>query len=405
MSTTIKVTNDVKLVKRPRSQFWQAAIKDPEGVWRRKSTGTSDEAKAREIALEQHAEMNVKHKHGLPIVKTQRFDAIADKYVARLQKIIEDGGASINQEKYPAIVENWLKPFFGSYAMNAINQDVLAQFDQWRTKKHGKELSRGTISKQKDVLNAIFEFAVDQKYCKRSDVPKLTVKGKGRPAQRRGHFTVQEFNDLMQFMRSWEKEPRQYISRYLRGVLRAYVEFLCLTGMRPGEEVLKLKWGDFERVERNDKPPVYRVYVRYGKTKNRRDDPEHSIREVLISELAYQSLETLKTFHEDVINHLDDQEAWFKDRLVFALPDGSEIKRERFPEMFKKLMIASGMKIGKDGKNRTLYSLRHTYATWKLERKEISYERLSRQLGTSVVMLEQHYDHVVADSEIDDLIV
>lgn len=405
MSETIRVTDSVKLVKRARSSYWQAAIKDPEGVWRRLSTGTDDEAKAREAALQKHAEYYVKKQHGIPLVRTHKFSSVAERYMKMMEGRVEAGAATDSQAKHPGVIRNWLTPFFGEYDITAINQSVLDDFDTWRTKKNGKPLARGTISKQKDVLNAVFNFAVDKKYCNRSDIPKLTVKGKGRPKKRRGHFTVQEFNELMQYMRVWEKDSDRYVTRYLRGVLRAYVEFLVLTGLRPGKEILTLRWRDFERIERTDKPTVYRVYVRAGKTKDRNADESQSVRAVLISELAYQQLETLQLGDEKVAEHLEDADGFFKDRLVFAMPDGSEIKEGNFPRLFNQLMVESGMKIGADGLERTLYSCRHTYATWALERKDMSYETLRRQLGTSMVMLEQHYDHVLNDTEIDQVVV
>ena len=46
------------------------------------------------------------------------------------------------------------------------------------------------------------------------------------------------------------------------------------------------------------------------------------------------------------------------------------------------------------GKHRTLYSLRHMYATFRLS-EEVSLFLLARQMGTSVEMLEQHYGQVV----------
>jgi hypothetical protein len=46
------------------------------------------------------------------------------------------------------------------------------------------------------------------------------------------------------------------------------------------------------------------------------------------------------------------------------------------------------------GESRTLYSLRHMYATFRLS-EEVSPFLLARQMGTSVEMLEQHYGQVV----------
>ncbi len=53
-------------------------------------------------------------------------------------------------------------------------------------------------------------------------------------------------------------------------------------------------------------------------------------------------------------------------------------------------MRDSGLLKDTSGKNRTLYSLRHTYATFAL-RAGISIHTIARQMGTSVLMLEKHY--------------
>ena len=53
-------------------------------------------------------------------------------------------------------------------------------------------------------------------------------------------------------------------------------------------------------------------------------------------------------------------------------------------------MRDSGLLKDTSGKNRTLYSLRHTYATLAL-RAGISIHTIARQMGTSVLMLEKHY--------------
>ena len=53
-------------------------------------------------------------------------------------------------------------------------------------------------------------------------------------------------------------------------------------------------------------------------------------------------------------------------------------------------MRDTGLLKNEEGQNRTLYSLRHTYATFAL-RAGISIHTVARQMGTSVLMLERHY--------------
>ena len=45
--------------------------------------------------------------------------------------------------------------------------------------------------------------------------------------------------------------------------------------------------------------------------------------------------------------------------------------------------------------NRSLYSLRHYYATRKIRDDEISVYLLAQQMGTSVKMIEQYYGHII----------
>lgn len=49
-----------------------------------------------------------------------------------------------------------------------------------------------------------------------------------------------------------------------------------------------------------------------------------------------------------------------------------------------------GLKIGADAKSRTLYTLRHYYATRDLKRG-VSTHALSKQMGNSTAMLDKHY--------------
>jgi integrase len=49
-----------------------------------------------------------------------------------------------------------------------------------------------------------------------------------------------------------------------------------------------------------------------------------------------------------------------------------------------------------DGQNRTLYSLRHTYARLELLRNSTDIHTLSKQMGNSAAMIERHYSKLTA---------
>jgi integrase len=75
------------------------------------------------------------------------------------------------------------------------------------------------------------------------------------------------------------------------------------------------------------------------------------------------------------------------DDLVFCHEDGLPVGEWIG---FKSLLEAVGLEKDTHGDNRTIYSLRHTYATLRLQNGTNVYW-LKKNMGTSVQMIENHY--------------
>jgi integrase len=88
------------------------------------------------------------------------------------------------------------------------------------------------------------------------------------------------------------------------------------------------------------------------------------------------------------------------DKVVFCLPNGKQISN--MENIFRNLMVRSQMRTDIGGQNRTLYSLRHTYATQALA-TGIDIHTLAKQMGTSVGMIERHYSKMTATMAADRL--
>jgi len=57
------------------------------------------------------------------------------------------------------------------------------------------------------------------------------------------------------------------------------------------------------------------------------------------------------------------------------------------------------------GKERTLYSLRHTYATMRLlYGKNVTWELLEQQMDTSSAMQKKHYGHILPQQNADRIV-
>jgi integrase len=109
---------------------------------------------------------------------------------------------------------------------------------------------------------------------------------------------------------------------------------------------------------------------------------------------AAQALERLSMRQQSVAMSLD---AAIENKLpqrVFAFDDGSQ--PYGIEGTFRRLLAAAGLaKDMSTGQQRTLYSIRHTYATMELL-AGTDIHTLARQMGTSVTMLERHYSKLTA---------
>ena len=82
------------------------------------------------------------------------------------------------------------------------------------------------------------------------------------------------------------------------------------------------------------------------------------------------------------------------DKAIFCLPDNTQISN--MENIFRNLMVRSHLRKDTSGQNRTLYSLRHTYATFELLRGGTDIHTLSKQMGNSAAMIERHYSKLTA---------
>jgi integrase len=86
-----------------------------------------------------------------------------------------------------------------------------------------------------------------------------------------------------------------------------------------------------------------------------------------------------------------DGESPSKDDFIFCHRNGAPI--HSFKKGFMTLITEAGVEKDREGQRRTIYSLRHTYATFRLH-EGVNHYVLARNMGTSVKMLEQFYGHM-----------
>lgn len=209
-------------------------------------------------------------------------------------------------------------------------------------------------------------------------VPMLDSKGeKSRP---RPAFADKELEDLIAYTPSWVDKAYTERTRQMRILCSFYIQFLVNTGIRHGTEALPLRWKHLQWHHIEEKRYL-RIWVS-GKT-----GPRYLIakNEVLVV------LEELMRWQKLPYANLDELIEAKLDKLIFRLATGHAISN--LENIFRNLMKQSGLRQDSGGQTRTLYSLRHTYATRALA-KGVDIHTLARQMGTSVLMIEKHYSKI-----------
>jgi integrase len=171
----------------------------------------------------------------------------------------------------------------------------------------------------------------------------------------------------------------------MRELLHNYVNILGNTGMRHGTESLGLKWSNIAWHVDNDGERYLKLHVN-GKTGPRELIAKHNV------EIWLTNIKNSFAAYEGLT--LDDLIKQRRNELVFRLSDGTVTKA--LGATFKQFLVKYKLLEDPQGNERTLYSLRHTYATYVMlnKGKDISIHDLAIQMGTSVKMIEHHYSHL-----------
>ena len=367
------------LYKRSRTRKWQARFKVG-SYWKRITTKCIDLDKAKDIALEQYMEHLFKHKHGIPSV-SKRFADIAKLSVAEMRRKLEAGEGKKIFVDYVAVTENYLIPFFGKFNIANIGYKQVHAYEQWRREKFGRELKASTVNTHNSALNRVFDEAVARGYMQKTQVPVLT--NNGRASMRRADFSRKEYAQMLRAFAKWVRQARTSKSLQMRELLWDYVRLLTSTGIRHGTEAQNLRWKHVEVIA--DGGRRYLAVWVDGKTGQR---------EVIAKASAITYLKRIHKRCED-INQLTFDELLAKklDLPVFRLADGTVTKY--LCQTFKKFLEDIGLLVDtKTGQERTLYCLRHTYATFQLVNNNVDIHTLAKQMGTSIQMLKKHYSHL-----------
>ena len=355
---------------------WQCrmSVKGHKGYVRR-STGETDLDKAKERSLQILGELHQRMAQNLPLGK-KTFSEVAAGYLRDAETRWKERRNS--EGRYNIIkgtLQRYLMPYFGKRDITLLQKKDLMDYRAWRqtywisgpgqkewsTQK--KAPSQATLKQEWTVLRGVFLHGQDL-----GVVPPHVIallKHEKNKTNKRPAFTADEYRKLWLFMRDWIKKTDNPRVKADRQLLRDYVLIMTNSGMRKGE-ARPLKWRDVNTF-RNQHGDWITLNVS-GKTGPR--------------------LVVCQPGCERYFNRLRKRgHNTEPDNLVFCHEDGLPVGEWIG---FKSLLEAVGLEKDTHGDNRTIYSLRHTYATLRLQNGTNVYW-LKKNMGTSVQMIENHY--------------
>ncbi len=372
----------IRLVRRENSKKWQVHYKI-EGLktWFRKSVQTTDVDKAAQLAERMWMKATFEHEEGRPVI-SKKFKPVAEVVLRRLEEEIKAGTAKPIAKDYVSAINLYLIPFYGNYNVDSIKPATVSQFHVWRKEKVGRELSGSAQNNHNAAFNLVMDEAVHRGYL--TEYHRPSTKNTGAESDRRAEFSHEELETLIKFGPAFIKAGRTDRTQMIRQVLaQAYMPFLAATGIRAGTESENLEWRHID-VEVINGQPVLHIRLQQGKLGPRNFVAHNS---------CWRILEVMRQISPD-LRDIPLEEV-LKQRVakkVFRLADGTV--PDNWNKPFRQMLEDSNLlKCPVTDKERSLYSLRHYYATQRLL-ENIPVHDLAQQMGTSVLMIQKHYSHL-----------
>ena len=374
---SIQIHKKLRLDKRSGSDNWYARLTLPSGKRLIKTTKTDDLEVAKEVALRLYYEVDARIQNKLPAT-TRKFKDVARHAIQRMHTELEQGVGKQAYKDYIQVLNKWLVPYFGGTDIAKLDLAAMTTFDAWRTAQNGRVPAQSTINNHNAALNRVLDEAELNGWIVKSLRP--TLLNKGVKTQSRGSFSVEEYRTIYTALRGYHKQTTNEKSAATRETLRNYVLFLANTGVRHGTEALGLRWRNIEWYERNDER--YLAINVDGKTNKRTAIARDRVVDFLWRQAQLNTRISVADFDALIAAKLDEP--------VFTTRLGAVATVPNLNRAFNAVLDELDLKLGADGRTRTLYSWRHFYATQDLERG-VSTHALSRQLGNSTEMIDRHY--------------
>lgn len=257
--------------------------------------------------------------------------------------------------------------------------------------------SKKTLQMDQSALNQIFHDARERG--RLQQVFKFKSPSDKRPHNRRPHFEPDERRRMVSYLLNYRNVRGHFKldkvnawHRMQRTQLYHFVIFMLNSGLRLGE-AREMRWRDilFDQHNPEGAELICVVGVRKAtKTSQNRD-----------VQTQPNANKTLKEWRAKSPYTGDNDLVWFgQQKTDDEKPKPFSDLNKSFQHFLARLPIkdaTAGLLYNKENEKRSIYSLRHTYATIRRSH-DVSYEDLALNMGCKPEQLRRHYDHSTSNS-------
>ncbi|MGO8801672.1 tyrosine-type recombinase/integrase [Candidatus Binatus sp.] len=377
----------VHVYKRPNSPRWQCATYLG-GKNRRTTTKEASLSKAKEIAEDWYLQLRGKLRNGE--IKTEKTFAEASEQFLREYDVITRGERSkvyVDGQHWRSRVH--LVPFFGPLGLSEITAGTVQEYRIHRLEeavaKRGKPPAHNTMHQEIVTLRQTLKTAVRQGWLEH--LPDLSEPYRSSPKiSHRAWFSPEEYKKLYEATRKRAHEPKMARFKWESEQLHDFVLFAANTGLRP-DEAWRLQFRDVTIVE--DEASGHTILEIEVRGKRGVGYCKSMPGAVLPFERLKARLRPARA--DNAAKNDNGANSTTNGSEELRLPEPTDLIFPKWQrEMFKTILDEENLRVDREGRPRTAYSLRHTYICLRLMEGADIYQ-IAKNCRTSVEMIEKYY--------------
>ena len=365
-----KVLPNVSIYKRDGSKSFYGYLRI-NGKQIRRSLDTTNKQEAEKLVIQLKQDLILDPES--PVAElSSSFVHFARKLLKREEKK-QMTNAGLFPHKETARILNrkrGLIDFFGDRDIRSIRktdiEEFLLQLAPPRTK-----LAKSTLKHHLNALRKVLNLADVS-----VEFPKIN--GIAKKSERRGYFNKEEYK----FIRDKSLEMTNHSWKTQNGStyridedLHDFIIFMTGSMLRPTvSEIYALQHKHITKMKTPNKTPYLEFSVN---RKNKR--------------MLVQTLPTAFHIYEKLVKRRNQRRLNQEEYLFLPQYENRRHAMSIMSRMFNELLLELGMKFGKNGETRTLYSLRHTAIIFNIRGSNLDNFEIAKRADTSIKMIEDYY--------------